>query len=210
MPELLNIGVFASGRGSNFRAILDSIKSGKIKNARIALVISNNSGAGALQTARENSIPALHISRMQFSSDDDYTNAVLNKLQEHKVNFIALAGYMKKIDPRIVRKFKNHIVNIHPALLPKYGGEGMYGIHVHEAVVASHDTESGATIHMVDEEYDHGSIVLQKKVRVDPADTAETLAEKVLVIEHQLYPEVIRLFAEGKIIFKNGKAEILK
>ena len=210
MPEFLNIGVFASGRGSNFRAILESIRSGKIQNARITLVISNNSDAGALKTARENNIPALHISRMQFASDDDYANAILKVLEKHNVNFIALAGYMKKIDPRIIRKFKNRILNIHPALLPKYGGNGMYGIHVHEAVIASHDPVSGATVHVVDEEYDHGSIVLQKKVSVDPADTAESLAKKVLVIEHQIYPEVIRLFAEGKVIFKNGKTEILK
>jgi phosphoribosylglycinamide formyltransferase-1 len=208
MPEFLNIGIFASGRGSNFRAILESIKAGKTKNARITLVISNNSGAGALQTARENSIPALHISRMQFTSDDDYTKALFNALEDHEVNFIVLAGYMKKIDPCIVRKFKNRILNIHPALLPKYGGDGMFGRHVHEAVIASHDPVSGATVHIVDEEYDHGSIVLQKKVPVGPADTAESLAEKVLAIEHQLYPEAIRLFAEGKVTFKNGKTEI--
>lgn len=210
MPEFLNIAVFASGRGSNFRAILESIKAGNIKNARICLVISNNSGAGALQIAREESIPALHISRMQFPSEDDYTNSILNALEKHTINFIALAGYMKKIDPRIVRKYKNRIVNIHPALLPKYGGEGMYGIHVHEAVIASRDRESGATVHIVDEAYDRGSIVLQKKVPVDPNDTAESLAGKVLAVEHQLYPEVIRLFAEWKVLFKNGKIEILE
>jgi phosphoribosylglycinamide formyltransferase-1 len=210
MPEFLNICVFASGKGSNFRAILDSINSGKIKNARIVLVISNNSSAGAMQTARENNIPALHISRKQFASDDEFTNAIFGKLQSHDVNFIALAGDMKKIDSHIVKKYKNRIVNIHPALLPKYGGEGMYGMHVHEAVITSHDKESGATVHVVDDEYDHGSVILQKKVRIDPADTAETLAEKVLVIEHQIYPEVIRLFAEGKVTFKNGKAEIIK
>ncbi len=208
MPEFLNIGVFASGRGSNFCAILESIKAGKIRDARITLVISNNSGAGALQTARENNIPALHISRMQFTYDDDFTKALLNTLEDHEVNFVVLAGYMKKIDPCIVRKFKNRILNIHPALLPKYGGDGMFGMHVHEAVIASHDPVSGATVHIVDEEYDHGSIVLQKKVPVDPDDTAESLAEKVLAIEHQLYPEAIRLFAEGKFTFKNGKTVI--
>ena len=210
MPEFLNIGVFASGRGSNFRAILESIKSGKIRNARISVVISNNSLAGALQNARDNSIPAFHISRMQFNSEDDYTNAILNRLEEYKVNFIALAGYMKKIDNRIVRKFKNRMINIHPALLPKFGGEGMYGMHVHEAVIAAHETESGATVHLVDEEYDHGSVILQKKIDVAPEDTAESLAKKVLTVEHQVYPEVIRLFSEGKVVFKNGKTEILK
>jgi len=210
MPEILNISVFASGRGSNFRAILESIKSGRIKNARIVLVISNNSQAGALQTARENGIPALHISRMQFPSDDDLTTSIIDALEKHHANFIALAGYMKMIDPRIIGKFRNRIVNIHPALLPKHGGAGMYGIHVHEAVIAAGERESGASVHVVDEEYDHGSVVLQKKVSVDPGDTAESLAEKVLKVEHEIYPEAIRLFAEGKVVLKNGKIEVLK
>lgn len=210
MPEFLNIAIFASGKGSNFIAILEAIRTGKIKNARISLVISNNSGAGALQAARSNDIPALHMSRIQFTSDDDYTEGLIKALEDHHINFIALAGYMKMIDPKIIRKYRNRILNIHPALLPKYGGAGMFGIHVHEAVISAHDSVSGATVHIVDEEYDHGPIVLQKMIPVEPDDTAESLAGKVLVIEHQIYPEAIRLIAEGKAIISNSKVEILK
>ena len=210
MSEFLNICVFASGRGSNFRAILDSIKNGKIVNARIVLVISNNSNAGALQIANENNIPAFHISRIQFASDDEYNEAIIKKLESHRVNFIVLAGYMKKIDPKIIRKFKNRIINIHPALLPRYGGQGMYGMNVHEAVIAARDKESGATVHIVDEEYDHGPIILQKKINIDQNDTPESLAKKVLEIEHQIYPQAVCLFAKGKVLIKNGKVTILK
>jgi phosphoribosylglycinamide formyltransferase-1 len=196
----LNIAVFASGRGSNLNAILEAVNAGKIPNSRIAVVISNNSDSGALEIARKNNLPALHCSRKQFTSDDEFTTFLLSALRSHDVNFIALAGYMKKVDTRIIREFRNRILNIHPALLPAFGGKGMYGIHVHEAVLESHQTVSGATVHLVDEDYDHGPIVLQKRVNINPTDTPESLAERILNIEHELYPEAIRLFAEGKVI----------
>lgn len=199
LPESLNIAVFASGKGSNFKAILDAINAGKIPNSHIVLVISNNSDAGVLMIARENNLPAVHISRKQFSSDDEFVIGILAVLREHKVNFIVLAGYMKKIDRRIVQTFKGQIINIHPALLPAFGGPGMYGMFVHQAVINAKATVSGATVHVVDEEYDRGPIVLQKSTPISPDDTAETLAAKVLKIEHALYPEVIKLFAEGKV-----------
>ena len=204
LPDKLNIAVFASGRGSNLQAILDAIKEGKIRNTQIVVVISNNSEAGALSIARENNIPALHLSRKYFESDESFNGAILYKLQEYKVNFIVLAGYMKKIDRSIIRAFKNRMLNIHPALLPEFGGKGMYGIYVHEAVIASGARVSGATIHVVDEEYDHGPIVMQKTVTVAPNETGETLAAKVSIVEHEIYPEVIRLFAEGRVKF-NGQ-----
>ena len=196
---MLNIAVFASGKGSNFRAIQNAILSGTIRNARVVLVISNNSDAGALEIAHQHRIPTMHISRKQFTTDDDFNNAVLQKLEQHGVNFIVLAGYMKKIDASMIRRYKNMIINIHPALLPAFGGSGMYGMHVHEAVIAQKMAVTGATVHIVDEEYDHGAIVLQRKIAVDSNDTAETLAEKVHQIEHELYPEAIRMFAEGQV-----------
>jgi phosphoribosylglycinamide formyltransferase-1 len=199
MPDELHIAVFASGHGSNFRAILDAIRSGRIPNARIVLVVSNNSQAGALVTAREHAIPALHLSRKQFASDTEFLEGLLAAFRKHDVNFIVLAGYMKKLDVSIVRKYRNRILNIHPALLPAFGGSGMYGMHVHGAVISSKTAVSGATVHIVDEEYDHGPIVLQKTVAVASNDTPETLSEKVLAIEHEIYPEAIRLFAEGKV-----------
>ncbi|MBI5021260.1 MAG: phosphoribosylglycinamide formyltransferase [Ignavibacteriales bacterium] len=199
MPDKLNIAIFASGNGSNFRAIQEAISGGKIRNAQIALVISNNSSAGALEIARGFKIPAVHISRAQYNSDDELNATLIGALAKHHINFIALAGYMKKIDASIVGAFRNRIVNIHPALLPKFGGSGMFGLHVHEAVLAAKENISGATVHIVDEEFDHGMIVLQKTVAVEPSDTAETLAARILKLEHEIYPEAIGLFAEGKI-----------
>lgn len=196
---MLNIGIFASGKGSNFEAILDAITAGKITNARFVVVISNNSGAGALVTARKHKIPAVHLSRKQFRDDTEFNGALLSSLQKHGVNFIALAGYMKKLDASLIRAFANRIVNIHPALLPAFGGPGMYGMHVHEAVLASGNKYSGATVHIVTEEYDAGPVILQERVGVSPGETAASLAQKVLAVEHRIYPEAIRLFAEGKI-----------
>ena len=205
MALKLNIAVFASGTGSNFKAILEAIKSGSIRNAKVVVVISNNSDAGALAIARDHGLPGLQINRKQFESDEAFTTAILNALHTYRTNFIVLAGYMKKIDPLIIRNFRNRIVNIHPALLPSFGGKGMYGMRVHEAVIASKAALSGATVHIVDEEYDHGRIVLQKKVPVDPQDTPETLALRVLNIEHEIYPEAIRLIAEGQIDLDAGQ-----
>ncbi len=199
MSAGLNIAVFASGRGSNFKAIIDAIKHGSIRNAKVVVVISNNSDAGALQIARENGIPGVHLSRKHFSSDESFTTALLQTLRAHRTNLIVLAGYMKKIDPAVIRAFRSRIINIHPALLPAFGGTGMYGMRVHEAVIERKAAVSGATVHVVDEEYDHGQILLQKTVAVDPADTPESLAAKVLKIEHDIYPQAIRLIAEGQI-----------
>jgi phosphoribosylglycinamide formyltransferase 1 len=193
--DMLNIAVLGSGRGSNFQAILTAIQQGRIPGAKIALVVSNNSNAGILEIARNNSLPAVHLSHRQFPTEDEFVDALLSLLSAHGVNFIVLAGYMKRIHPRVVHAFRRRIINIHPALLPRHGGPGMYGQNVHEAVIAAGDRISGATVHFVDEEYDHGSIVLQKTVSVAPGDTPETLAAKVLDIEHELYPEAIRRLA---------------
>jgi phosphoribosylglycinamide formyltransferase-1 len=197
--DMLNIAVLGSGRGSNFQTILAAIQQGRIPNARIAVVISNNSGAGILEIARNNSLPAVHLSHRQFPTEDEFVDALLSLLRVHGVNFIVLAGYMKRIHPRVIEAYRRRIINIHPALLPRHGGAGMYGHHVHEAVIAAGDRISGATVHFVDEEYDHGSIVLQKTVSVTRDDTPETLAAKVLDIEHEIYPEAIRRLATGAV-----------
>ena len=200
---MLRIAVFGSGRGSNFGAILDAIRAGKLPRVQIVAVISNNADAGILQLARQENIAAFHMSSRQFRDEDAFVGALLQVLRESGANFIVLAGYMKRLNPRMISAFRNRILNIHPALLPKYGGQGMYGEHVHRAVLASGDRKSGATVHMVDEEYDHGPVVLQKTVPVLPEDTVETLAARVLELEHELYPEAIRLFAEGKILIED-------
>jgi phosphoribosylglycinamide formyltransferase-1 len=200
--HMLNLAVLGSGRGSNFQAILNAIIDGRIPDARVVCVISNNSGAGILATAREHSIPAFHCSLKQFPSESAFAGTLLQILQSHHTDLVLLAGYMKLIPTSILTSFSQRIINIHPALLPKFGGRGMYGLHVHEAVIAGGETESGATVHYVDEAYDHGSVILQKRVPVYPSDTPEKLAQRVLKVEHEIYPEVVRQFATGEIPLK--------
>jgi phosphoribosylglycinamide formyltransferase-1 len=207
--DMLNIAVLGSGRGSNFQAILTAIQQGRIPGAKICLVISNNSGAGILEIARSNSLPAVHLSQKQFPAEDDFVDALLSLLSVHGVNFIVLAGYMKRIHPRVVEAYRRRIINIHPALLPRYGGPGMYGMHVHEAVIAAGERLSGATVHFVDEEYDRGSIVMQKTVSVAANETPETLAAKVLDIEHEIYPEAIRRLASLDVRKSNEPSKLL-
>ncbi len=192
---VLNIAVFASGRGSNFEALYRAIINQKIP-ATIAVVISNNSSSGVLSLAQSFNIPAFHISQRQFSDSLMFQEKLLQILHSRNVNFIVLAGYMKKMDPVIIRAFPDRIINIHPALLPKYGGEGMYGMYVHSAVIAAKEKESGATVHFVNEEYDKGSIIRQQKVHIEENETPETLAAKVLQVEHELLPSVIKMFSE--------------
>jgi len=197
----MNIGVFASGRGSNFQAILNAIHQ-RVLPARVSLVLSNKSDAGALEIARAHHIPAIHLSQKQFPDELSYADALARLLKEHDVQLIALAGYLKKIPVAVVREYRNRILNIHPALLPSFGGHGMYGHFVHEAVIASGVKISGATVHLVDEEYDRGPIVLQKTVAVDERDTPESLAAKVLAVEHEIFPLAIKAFAENRVSIK--------
>ncbi len=203
----MNLAVFASGRGSNFLAILSSIDSGLLP-ARVTLLLSNKTDAGAMETARSRGIPTLHLSQMMFDSEDAFADRMLAELAAHRVDMIALAGYLKRIPRRVVAAYRNRIVNIHPALLPAFGGPGMYGHHVHEAVLASGASTSGATVHLVDEEYDRGPILLQKAVPVLPGDTAETLAARVLTVEHEIFPLALKAFAEGRVRVEGKTARI--
>lgn len=202
--SMLSIAVFGSGRGSNFRAILDAIHAGNLPGVSIALVVSNNSDAGILSFARESGLPTLHCSQKQFADEAAFSRALLETLQAHGIKAIVLAGYMKKLPQALITAYRRRILNIHPALLPRFGGKGMYGIHVHEAVLAAGETESGATVHLVDEEYDHGEVILQRRVPVLPIDTPQTLAARVLEVEHQLYPEALRQVA-GAWSFANSE-----
>ncbi|MCL2387435.1 MAG: phosphoribosylglycinamide formyltransferase [Defluviitaleaceae bacterium] len=175
-----NIAVFASHGGSDLQAIIDGCKSGSI-NARVCVVISNNSTSMALQRAKKEGIPALHIST---STTATLAETTLEALTAHNADIIFLAGYLKKIPSEILVAYENRIFNIHPSLLPKYGGKGMHGINVHAAVIDAGETETGITIHRVTAEYDQGDILAQKKVPVHPTDTPETLAARVLQQEH--------------------------
>lgn len=203
----MNVAVFASGRGSNLNAIIEAIRKGVLP-AHLSLVVSNNASAGALELARSRNIPAVRIRQNDFSSEEAFSEELLSCLARHEVEFIALAGYMKKIPPQIIGRFRNKITNIHPALLPAFGGPGMYGMHVHEAVLRAGVKITGVTVHLVDEEYDHGPIVLQRPVDVAPYDDAVSLAARVQAVEHEVYPLVLKAFAEGRVTVKGARAWI--
>ncbi len=204
----MNISVFASGRGSNFQSIVSACKKGELP-ARIVVLITNRADAGARDIAMKEQIPSVHISRNQFASDDEYSRHLLTTLKQYNTEYIALAGYLKKIPAEIVREYRYRILNIHPALLPLFGGSGMYGHHVHEAVLASGMKVSGATVHFVDEEYDRGPILIQQCVPIDRNDSVKTLAAKVLKVEHTIYPLALKALAEQRVIIEGTKAWII-
>jgi phosphoribosylglycinamide formyltransferase-1 len=203
----LAVGVFASGRGSNFQAILKAIEAGRLE-ARIVVLISNKQDAGALEIARGAGIPTSVISKPLFESREAFIQTMLQTLETHGVDTIVLAGYMKKIPPEVVNAYRNRILNIHPALLPSFGGKGMYGMHVHEAVLQAGCKVSGVTVHLVDEVYDRGPIVAQRCVPVEPGDGPGDLAARVLSVEHQLYAEALQLFAQGRVQVIEGRVVI--
>ncbi len=205
----LNLAVLASGSGSNLQAIINSIEKKKL-SARIVCVISNNSDSGALKIARKNKIPPIHLSHLQFKTEYEFEQVFISTLQKFGVDLVVLAGYMKRLSPTIVRSYKNSIINIHPGILPFLGGKGMYGINVHRAVIDSGMKITAVSIHFVDEIYDHGPIIAQKPLSVLDEDTAESLQKRVLRVEHQLYPKVLQLFAEGRVSVKDGKVYIKK
>lgn len=195
------IGVFASGRGSNLQAIINAIEKGEL-NCEIVFVLSNNSDAGALEIARNKNIPALHLSEKKFHKEN-FEESLIDLLNQYKPDLIVLAGYMKLVPERVIEIYKNRIINIHPALLPKYGGKGMYGMNVHRAVFEAGEKESGVTVHLVNEKYDEGKILYQEKVDISDCKSAEEVAEKILKVEHRIYPEVIQKIIEGKILLDN-------
>ena len=194
----LRLGFLASHGGSNVQAIIDARRAGKL-DAELCVVICNNSKSQVLERALQAGIATRHLSSQTHPSPEALDLAMLETLREHNVNVIVLAGYMKKLGPRTLTHYRGHILNIHPALLPKFGGTGMYGHHVHEAVIAAGEKESGATIHLVTEEYDQGPIVAQRKIAVMPNDTAESLASRVLEVEHALYADTLAKIASGEI-----------
>jgi formyltetrahydrofolate-dependent phosphoribosylglycinamide formyltransferase len=205
--ERLRLGVFASGRGSNFASILGAIDSGALA-AEVRLLVSNCPDAGALELAARRGIPAEVVASAGFPSREEFVDALLKTLERREVSFIALAGYMKRIPAEVIARYPNRICNIHPALLPSFGGKGMFGRRVHEAVLAYGCKVTGVTVHLVDERYDQGPIVLQRCVPVRDDDTAETLAARVLETEHAAFPEALRLFAEGRVAIEGRKVSI--
>ena len=180
----MNIAIFASGNGSNAEKIIEHFQNhSKIK---IALVLSNKKEAFVLQRAEKHNIPTFTFTLSELN----HTNNVIEKLNEYKIGFIVLAGFMVKIPNLLIKAYSGRIINIHPALLPKYGGKGMYGAHVHQAVINAKEQESGITIHYVNEHYDEGQIIFQAKCKISPNDTPESLAQKIHELEHTYYPQI--------------------
>jgi phosphoribosylglycinamide formyltransferase 1 len=205
---LIRIAVLASGGGSNLQALIDAWEAGSYK-AKFSFVFSNVPGVKALERAEAHGIEGISISSKEFQGTrEKYDEEILSLCQDKKVDLICLAGYMRILTPVLIKPYLHRMMNIHPALLPKFGGAGMYGHYVHEAVIAAKEKESGATVHFVTEGVDAGPIILQGSVAVSPKDTPETLAEKVLKVEHHIYPEAVKLFCEGKIKVEHGRVKI--
>ncbi len=185
--DLTRVAIFASGAGSNAEKII-----GELENGQVSLIVCNKTGAGVIAIAAEHHIPVLMIEKERFFSGDHY----LPELKDHKIDFIVLAGFLWKVPEPLIKAFPKKIINIHPALLPKYGGTGMYGSKVHAAVIAGGEKDSGISIHYVDELYDHGEIIFQASCKIEEGDTAESLAKKIHALEHAHYPAVINNLLE--------------
>jgi len=199
---MINIGVLASGRGTNLQAIIEAIKEGKIEG-RISIVISDNRDAFALKRAKQNNIETEYISFKSFKNREDYDKEIIKILKEKKIDLVVLAGYMRILSPYFIRAYQNKIMNIHPALLPSFPG-----LRAQKQAVEYGVKISGCTVHFVDEGVDSGPIILQKAVEVSDDDTEESLAEKILKEEHQIYPRAIQLFCQGRLIIKGRKVFI--
>ena len=206
---MLRIGVLVSGGGTNLQAIIDALKAGIITNASIEIVISNNPNAYALERAKNNGINAECISPKDFESREEFNDALINRLDECNLDLIVLAGCMVVLPAKLIEKYRNKIINIHPALIPAFCGKGFYGLHVHEEVLKRGVKLTGATVHFVDEGTDTGPIILQKAVEVKNDDTPEILQRKVMEeAEWKIMPEAINLIANGKVSIKDNKVII--
>ncbi|MBR0141608.1 MAG: phosphoribosylglycinamide formyltransferase [Ruminococcus sp.] len=204
-----NIVVLVSGGGTNLQALIDAENSGNIKNGKITCVISSNPDAYALKRAENNNIPTRVIPRKEYSSSVDYSKAILNALNEEKADLIVLAGFMTILDKCVTEAYPYKIINVHPALIPSFCGEGFYGLKVHEAVLNYGVKLSGATIHFVNEKADAGAIILQGTVNVLHDDTPEILQKRIMEnVEWKLLPKAVSLFCQDKIEIINGKAYV--
>jgi len=201
---MVNIGVLASGRGTNLQAIIEAVEEEKIEG-RISIVISDNQDVFALKRAEQHNIETQYINFRKFKDREDYDKEIVKFLKEKKVDLVVLAGYMRILTPYFIKTYKNRIMNIHPALLPSFPG-----LHAQRQAVEYGVKVSGCTVHFVDEGVDSGPIILQKAVEVKDNDTEESLAERILKEEHQIYPQAIQLFSQGRLIIKGRKVFIKK
>ena len=192
---MIRLGILASHQGTNFQIIADACAEGNL-NAQVVALICNNSNAPVIRRANSMRIPAYHISGSTLSEASELDAAINKRLTSSRTELIILAGYMKKIGPLVLNKFAGRIINVHPSLLPRYGGQGYFGMRVHEAVIAAGDKETGATVHHVTETYDEGEPIRQEKIAVAPGDTPESIAKKLQPIEHKMLIETIRDFSK--------------
>lgn len=179
---MFRIAIFASGKGTNAEKIISACRE------NVTLIVCNNPNAGVIEVAKKYNVPFLIVDRNNFYR----TEKLLSHLQQHRVGFIVLAGFLWMVPPYLTRRFKNKIINLHPALLPKFGGKGMYGMNVHKAVIDAGEKESGITIHYINENYDEGEIIFQAKCEIVPGDTPETLSVKIQKLEHQYFPGIVK------------------
>ena len=206
---MLNIAVLVSGGGTNLQALIDAWQSGGIKNGNIACVISSKPGVYALERAEKAGIPKEVLVRREYASAQAYETALVGLFQKYHIDLIVLAGFMTIIGHNVTRRYENRIINVHPALIPSFCGEGYYGLRVHQAALDKGVKVTGATVHFVNEICDGGPIILQKAVEVVENDTAESLQHRVMQqAEWKLLPKAVSLFCEGKIEVKDGKTII--
>jgi phosphoribosylglycinamide formyltransferase 1 len=199
----MKIAVFASGRGSNFKALIQAARRGLFRKAAIALLVTDNPGAGAIAIAKKAKIPVALVRRFDYASRELFEKEMIRQLTAHGIRLIALAGFMRMLSPDFVRRYKGRIINIHPALLPAFKGSRgikdafLYGVKL-----------TGVTVHFVDEEMDHGPIILQGQVRVGERDTLASLEAKIHRLEHELYPKALKLYSEGKLLIRGRRVRI--
>ena len=196
MSSLKQIAIFASGTGTNAQKIIEYFRNNK--SIKVALILCNRPNAGVLTIAQKEKIPFIIIEKEKFFSGDYY----LNILKEKKIDFLVLAGFLWMLPSNLIKTYSGKIINIHPALLPKYGGKGMFGNHIHEEVIKNKEKESGITIHFADEIYDHGQIIFQAKCIIKENETAESLAKKIHSLEHKNFPKTIELIINLQNIVK--------
>ena len=194
-----NISVLVSGGGTNLQAVIDNVENGFIENARVVQVNYSKEDAYAQTRAANNNIKGVYIGKKNYPDMAERTDAIIRALDEENTDLVILAGYMSVLQPKLIEAYRNKIINIHPSLIPKYCGKGFYGHFVHEAVLAGGETESGATVHFVDEGVDTGRILIQEKVPVLPDDTPDTLAARVLEVEHKILPLAAKKFCSGEL-----------
>lgn len=208
---MLNIGVLVSGGGTNLQKLIDAQAAGNIKNGAIRVVIASRVDAFALERARKAGIEAFALCRRDYPDVDAYSEALIHALRERDVDLVVLAGFLTITGNNFIRAYENRIMNVHPALLPAFGGKGFYGLHVHEAVLARGCKLTGATVHFANEVCDGGPIILQKAVEVKEGDTPETLQRRVMEeAEWVLLPQAVSLFCEGRLKVMDGKVKILE